>query len=392
MKKKKLLSIACILALLVCGLSACGGSSTTSSESSSTQSKEKSTNNGTSPTTWKSAYLKLAERKASWIQAYIPMSPDVTDTVIRPTALFDIDEDGVPELFLMGAVKESWGRVGTLEIYTYKDGAAKKLSYKYPTMLYDVLTDAEVGAGTNYIVYKGKNKNQFYIYSLMIDSDVGYYNVAQYTLQNGQIKLMKRLQNEYLFPDGSIDDYWINGEPVSFSTGSSSFTAAYRDISRAILYSGSDPSSSVWKNFDKSEAACMTLNQLAAKLGGSASDLDQRSGSNSSGDTSASDQTASDDDWSGGGWSDETDSDVRVACWNLATDTIKDHLKTPDDADFPFSSSSKYVLIQKKGNKYEVYSWVRSYNSYGEKRSMQFIVFIERNGNNLKAVRYKFIE
>ncbi len=274
MKKKKLLVITCILALTVCSIAAFGGSSTEpKAKTSSAQTTQVTQNNESKATyttvssSWKSAYLSIVRKKASKIEAYDPVNDKRTP---KPAALYDINKDGVPELFLMYVTAQDYDcQTSIMRIYTCKNGTAKELRYKFHTRYSNMLKDFDAGAGTTYVVYKGKKKNQFYIFSGTVSGDSVDYFVTKYALTNGRIKTLKRLHNLYSYTDTSYDRYWINGKRVAHSTGGAAFTAAFKDVSRALLYSGDDTSVSLWKNFDKSKAACMTYNQLLVRLGGS---------------------------------------------------------------------------------------------------------------------------
>ena len=76
-----------------------------------------------------------------------------------------------------------------------------------------------------------------------------------------------------------------------------------------------------------------------------------------------------------------TDRNVLVACWTVAEFAVKDQLKSPSSAKFPFSAIDSDVEIYQDGNQFCVISWVQAENSFGSSIKSQFVVLIEkRNG------------
>lgn len=76
-----------------------------------------------------------------------------------------------------------------------------------------------------------------------------------------------------------------------------------------------------------------------------------------------------------------TDKDILVKCWTVATENVKNNLKSPSSAKFPFSAISDGVEILQDRNYYCVHGWVEADNSFGAKIKNDFIVLIEeRNG------------
>lgn len=82
-------------------------------------------------------------------------------------------------------------------------------------------------------------------------------------------------------------------------------------------------------------------------------------------------------------WLVTTDSDAKNICWSLAQAAVKQKLKVPKSAKFPFSYNSEDVLIKDNGEgMYEVTSRVRAKNSFGVEVTNIFIVQIEKDGSN----------
>lgn len=76
-----------------------------------------------------------------------------------------------------------------------------------------------------------------------------------------------------------------------------------------------------------------------------------------------------------------TDKGVLAKCWTVATKEVKNNLKSPSSAKFPFSAISDGVEILQDRNYYCVHGWVEADNSFGAKIKSDFIVLIEeRNG------------
>lgn len=73
-----------------------------------------------------------------------------------------------------------------------------------------------------------------------------------------------------------------------------------------------------------------------------------------------------------------TDRDVLIDCWTVAEFAVKDQLKVPSSAKFPFSAIDSDVEIYQDGNQYCVISWVEAENSFGASVKSKFVVLIEK--------------
>lgn len=78
---------------------------------------------------------------------------------------------------------------------------------------------------------------------------------------------------------------------------------------------------------------------------------------------------------------DVDDDNERVECWTLATQAVKDQLKLPSSAKFPFSASSNGVSIIKNssGDTYYVSAWVEAKNSFGGTVRSDFCVSLSHD-------------
>lgn len=87
-----------------------------------------------------------------------------------------------------------------------------------------------------------------------------------------------------------------------------------------------------------------------------------------------------------------TDDNELGACWALATESVKNSLKSPSTAEFPFSYNSSGVSITKTGEIYTVKGWVDAQNSFGAMIRNDFIVKMKKNGNKMVLESVNIIE
>lgn len=83
-----------------------------------------------------------------------------------------------------------------------------------------------------------------------------------------------------------------------------------------------------------------------------------------------------------------TDKEVRVKCWTIAEKEIKERLKSPSSAKFPFSAVSKDVYICQSGNLYCVASWVKANNSFGTMIKSNFAIIFRLEGEKYTIYDY----
>lgn len=84
-------------------------------------------------------------------------------------------------------------------------------------------------------------------------------------------------------------------------------------------------------------------------------------------------------------WVKETNDDYLGICWALAEKAVKNKLKSPSSAKFPFSYGSNGVSIQSSGNNYKVTAYVEAENSFGAKLKKNFVVYLTRSGTGKNA-------
>lgn len=78
--------------------------------------------------------------------------------------------------------------------------------------------------------------------------------------------------------------------------------------------------------------------------------------------------------------------DERNICWELAQKAVKNQLKSPSSAKFPFAYNSKGVSITSSGNSYTVRAWVEAQNSFGATIQNNFTVKIEKSGTTFTVL------
>ena len=81
-----------------------------------------------------------------------------------------------------------------------------------------------------------------------------------------------------------------------------------------------------------------------------------------------------------------TNDDERNICWELAQKAVKNQLKSPSSAKFPFAYNSKGVSITSSGNSYTVRAWVEAQNSFGATIKDSFTVKIEKSGTTFTVI------
>ena len=121
----------------------------------------------------------------------------------RPVALYDIDGDGIPELFFMASVYDEAPneKCADLHIFTFKNNSLQEVSYyseypnEYPAEYYDgwyghnmVRHDGRMvhygsfEPNTSFTVFTGKEDNELYILSANVGSETRDYRMRKYAL------------------------------------------------------------------------------------------------------------------------------------------------------------------------------------------------------------------
>ena len=130
MKKNTITTLVLISALLLAGAFAftgCGSGDTESGgEEPAASSEEQASADAAAEEAWKAAYREILEANEDGIRNYEDPE-ELGDTFgdRKSAALYDLDEDGTPELLFMELDKY----LDVLHIYSYKNGKASELTY-----------------------------------------------------------------------------------------------------------------------------------------------------------------------------------------------------------------------------------------------------------------------
>ena len=272
--KMKLRSAIAILlsALLVLSIVGCSKKSTKKEEKKTSKPKvtEKQEKNRKAAY---SVYKNVIEQNATAIKAYSWQTVPGKETyntrgIDRPISLCDIDGDKIPELFFFTSQNQGIAR---LHIYTFNGKEAVELSYAGfdDGVNGSKLSDIMAGAGTSYVVYKGKESNTLYIYDSNGD-DYMQYNIHRYVMKNSKLELVEILSNRVGQDDSgnTSDIYKRNGKTVPGAQGAKSFTTSFAQFDKAIIFSTyrEENNVSLWKKFSFDGALCISYDQAIAKL------------------------------------------------------------------------------------------------------------------------------
>ena len=219
------------------------------------------------------AYKNVIEQNATAIKAYSWQTVPGKETyntrgIDRPISLCDIDGDKIPELFFFASQNQGIAR---LHIYTFNGKEAVELSYAGfdDGVNGSKLSDIMAGAGTSYVVYKGKESNTLYIYDSNGD-DYMQYNIHRYVMKNSKLELVEILSNRVGQDDSgnTSDIYKRNGKTVPGAQGAKSFTTSFAQFDKAIIFSTyrEENNVSLWKKFSFDGALCISYDQAIAKL------------------------------------------------------------------------------------------------------------------------------
>lgn len=259
MKKKSIILL--FVAVLALALAACGNKDTGSGKSTSDSKTAKAC----------AAYQKVLEDNKSSIDKYSwqTNATKKEDSISRPVALTDINGDKIPELFFMSAVSDY---EADLQIYTYSDGKAQKVSYKMTENdnTYDSYADVAAGGGSRYVIYRTKNDpDLFAILGITTDESSLYYLSSYDTSKLSSdctLTESSTLTNIVsVYP--SSDTYKKNGTTISNSEGKKAFSESFSSMDKVIMFSGYDSSCSIWKHFKPSTAASKSYDDMIDYLG-----------------------------------------------------------------------------------------------------------------------------
>lgn len=186
----------------------------------------------------------------------------------RQIAISDINGDEIPELLFMKKTDNQY--VAELSIYTYEDGKAKEIKYSIPDESGEMkFQDAQVAAGTSYVIYKGKEKNTLYAFNSI--GDINWqYKIYKFNINGSKMKLSKVIKDRFIGDYGkSIDEYKIDGKDVSVSEGAKAFKDSFDELEKSLIYSGregEDKDCSIWLKFKSDDAISMSYEEAMKKL------------------------------------------------------------------------------------------------------------------------------
>lgn len=262
---KKVFITILIIAFAVCGFSACGSEPAQQEEDWKDEQQ-----NQISEREWKDAYIEILEENQNDINAFtwqVDKEGDF-DRINGQCALCDINSDNVPELFFMKATGEIEAQ---LYIYTYSDKTAVEVTYAWDDFVarYEHFQDVLAGGGNAYILYKGKENGNFYIYHKSINA-YSIYTVSRYDLDGTQLTRTMFLANEWFPPENTPDGYgsdmwWLDGDEIDGETFEKHFSAARDDMDQVIIYSYHDETS-MWNMFSKEDALCQSYDSIMEEL------------------------------------------------------------------------------------------------------------------------------
>ena len=232
------------------------------------------------------AYAEVLEQQEEGIKLYwwqrdlngncpnnVEYTPDGTvltdEPVNKCVVIKDISGDGIPELIYFSSGSASKGE---LNIMTYKDGVAVYCRHDEAVGLngYSVpgdsalFTDFNVAAGTDYIIYTGKEPGTFYIASSMGDETM-YYNSTKYRMDGDYISTVSNVRNSYgpnADYSGTSDRYFIGGSEVSSKEGVEAFRKDAGDFRELLMLNGNGMGDlKVFEKAANAPQAAMTCNE-----------------------------------------------------------------------------------------------------------------------------------
>lgn len=186
----------------------------------------------------------------------------------RQVAICDINGDEIPELLFMRKGDNNY--FAELSIYTYKDGKAEEIKYSIPDEPGErKFQDAQVAAGTSYVIYKGEEKNSIYIFNSI--GDVNWrYKIYKFDINDTEMKLSKLMEDHFIGEFGkNKDEYKIDGKDVPVSEGAKAFKDSFGSLKKSIIYSGrkgEQKDCSIWLKFKSEDALSMSYEDAIKKL------------------------------------------------------------------------------------------------------------------------------
>ena len=187
------------------------------------------------------AYSKLLSDNEDSIRAYHWQNgnSEYGAKPLKPVAFCDINDDGVPELFVMmctQVVRDALGdESAELCIYTYRDGAVSELAYDIPIdrISYNHIASYNVADTGQYLIYKGKG-NHLNMYAMYSGGPSEHYYIFTFDVDaDCNLTLAQSLKNYYSPESGTIEDkYYKDGNEIK---DGSIFTAGFKDFEKPII-------------------------------------------------------------------------------------------------------------------------------------------------------------
>ena len=221
------------------------------------------------------AYKAKIQEKRADIEAFSWQDGFNEDEPKRPIAFFDINGDGIEEMFFMAVDDNEYE--AELNIYTYEDGKAEDIEYTSSSYVDfstgkvttdDALINSEAGGGMNFAVYMSKDGKTLNMYRSSFDefqwTYVEEYSVSGKKLTNGTLLADSRdLTGKY--DNSSYED----GKKVSGKRMQRLLRANFADIGTVIICSnmtGEDggDDNTIWGQFNEDDALMMTIDDALA--------------------------------------------------------------------------------------------------------------------------------
>lgn len=252
--------VAFTLLTITFSLSACSGDSDEKTSADPTQAEIYS------------AYSEFLNEQTDRINNYTWQkdATEVYEVISKPVALYDINQDGISELFVMLADDNV---SAYLHIYTYSDGAITELEYSTSRgNSHMPLLDEEGMPGVSFVVYASDEPNEFFIYYNYGDGQM-YDMVEEFSWSEGSEIESGTVLKHVTGADVSntadaitiANDYFENNADVGETNGQTLFSNAFSVLKTTIIYSGYTDSS-LFDRVDPDSAQCMSLDSMLETL------------------------------------------------------------------------------------------------------------------------------
>ncbi len=245
---------------------------------------------------WKAAYKQVLSDNEKGIRDYEHLyshgdysQEEYDDRDRRATALCDVDNDGVPELFLMISPETDGFPYYALKVFDCnKDGEAYevKVDYSWP---YPDEADEDEGIGytgstldsmTQEIIFTEKNRTGITIYSLPADAMEFFTAISRHEpTQEGILSQTKSegYESEAVFEDGPFSGkadldsakFYQDGEAITQDEYMSFYEEVRDNMDQVIFISNHQPGAddgSIWERAYESENLGKTYDEMTTYL------------------------------------------------------------------------------------------------------------------------------